>query len=189
MFLTDIISILDARSFSSPWFWLVLLAIWSFGGRRVLGIPADVLADAGSSLRRYPSEARAEVVALLDWMSLNVPRWRMSPGVGAAITALICFVLAVLIVLGFGANLEMAQAIVLLMLPQAILLVLRVRLAAQLYWVLEAAELGQPVPEAATEALRRINRYRVLQMAISLVAVILAAFWATRWIVLHPHGV
>lgn len=188
MFLSDILSILDARSFSSPWFWLVLFAVWSFGGRRVLGIPADVLGRAGVSLRADPGKDTAEIFALLDWMSLNVPRWRLSPALGVAISALICFGLTVLAMLGFGLGLEMAQALVLLLLPQALLLALRLRLAGQLHWVLEAAELGQPAPDAATEALRRINRYRFAQMFISLLAVMATAFWATRWIVLHPNG-
>ena len=70
----------------------------------------------------------------------------------------------------------------------ALLLALRARLAGQLYWVLEAAELGQPAAEAAAEALRRINRYRILHGIISVLAVVVTAFWASLWMLMHPNG-
>lgn len=188
MFSTDILSILDARSFSSPWFWFVLLAVWTMAARRVVGIPTDVLALASRSLREKPGADSAEVFALLDWMSLNVPRWRVGKTTLAVLIGVISFGLSTLAVLGFGFGLEMAQALVLIALPQAILLGLRVRLAGQLYWVMEAAELGQPAPEAATEALRRINRYRILYGIISVLAVVVTALWASLWLILHPNG-
>lgn len=188
MFSTDILSILDARSFSSPWFWFVLLAVWTMAGRRVVGIPTDVLALASRSLREKPGADSAEVFALLDWMSLNVPRWRVGKTTLAILVGVITFVLSALAVLGFAFGLEMAQALVLIALPQAILLALRVRLAGQLYWVLEAAELGQPAPEAATEAMRRINHYRILYGIISVLAVVVTALWASLWLILHPNG-
>lgn len=188
MFPTDILSILDARSFSSPWFWLVLLAVWTMSGRRVVGIPGDVLTEATRALREKPGADSARIFALLDWMSLNIPRWRISQGSGAVLTALVAFVLSALAILGFGYGLEMAQALILILLPQAVLLALRFRLAGQLYWVLEAAHLGQPAPEAAAEALRRINRYRVLYGIISALAVVVTTLWASLWLLLHPNG-
>ena len=188
MFPTDILSIFDARSFSSPWFWLALLVVWTYSGRRVLGIPIDVLTQATRALREKPGADSAEVFALLDWMSLNVPRWRIGPRAAAVLTGLICFGISALTVLGFGYALEMAQALTLILLPQAVLLALRFRLAGQLYWVLEAAHLGQPPRTAAIEAMRRINRYRLQHTIISLLSVTITAFWAARWIALHPHG-
>lgn len=189
MFPNSLLQILDARSFGSAWFWLVLAVVWSFGGRRLLGIPADILMDAGRSLRRAPGLETPQVLALLDWMSLNVPRWRVSPRMGLALAAALPFGLSVLAGLGFAGGLEMAQALSLLLIPQAVLLGLRLRLAGQLHWILRAAELGQPAPRAATDAMQRINRYRIAQTLISLVAVIFTGLWAMRWILLHPYGV
>ena len=188
MFPTDILSILDARSFSSPWFWLVLLAVWTLSGRRVLGIPTDVLTEATRALRDKPGADSAGAFALLDWMSLNVPRWRLGPRMGAVLTGLVSFGVSALAILGFTYGLEMAQALTLILLPQAILLALRMRLAGQLHWVLEAAQLGQPAAQAATEALRRINRYRILYAIISVLAVVVTALWASLWLLLHPNG-
>ncbi|MBA4489714.1 hypothetical protein [Paracoccus sp. S1E-3] len=188
MFPTDILSILDARSFSSPWFWLALLAVWTYSGRRMVGIPVDVLAHAAAALRKKPGADSAEVFALLDWMSLTVPRWQIGARSAAVLSGLICFGVSALAVLGFRYGLEMAQALTLILLPQAVLLALRFRLAGQLHWVLEAAHLGQPAPEAATEALRRINRYRLVYAIISVLAVVATTLWASLWLLLHPNG-
>ena len=186
MYPTDLLHILDARSFSSPWFWLVLVGVWTPAGRGVLGVPNDVLARAAHGLRGADDGADAEL--LLDWLSLQLPRWRIGRRMGAVLTAAICFGLTTLGLLGFRYQFEMAQALTLLAAPFALLLALRLRLAAQLHWVLEAARLGQPPRVAAIEAMRRINRYRMQHMAVSLLAVTAAAFWGSRWIALHPNG-
>ncbi len=185
---TDILSILDARSFSSPWFWLALLTVWTLSGRRVIGIPVDVLGQAARALRENPGADSAEVFALLDWMSLNVPRWRIGARAGAVLTGLISFGVSALAILGFTYGLEMAQALTLILLPQAVLLGLRFRLAGQLYWLLEAAQLGQPAPEAAAQALKRIGRYRILYTVMSVLAVVVTTLWASLWLLLHPNG-
>ena len=52
MILSELLSILDARSFASPWFWLVLVGVWTLAGRGVLGVPNDVLSGAGHALRK-----------------------------------------------------------------------------------------------------------------------------------------
>ncbi len=186
--LTELFSILDARSFASPWFWLVMLTVWTLAGRGVLGVPNDVLADAGRALRDKDNAELTGAHSLLDWLSLQLPRWRVDNAAGATMAALGAFGLTTLALLGFRYQLEMAQALTLLAVPQALLLILKLRLARQLDWVMEAAELGQPVTIAAIEAMRRINRYRLQHTVISLLSVTATAFWAARWIAIHPHG-
>ena len=188
MILSQILSILDARSFASPWFWLVLVGVWTLAGRGVLGVPNDVLSAAGHALRKPDGGDPAPALLLLDWLSLQLPRWHLGQVTGAIMTAGIAFVLTTLAVLGFRFQYEMAQALTLLAAPFALLLILKLRLARQLDWVLEAAHLGQPPRTAAIEAMRRINRYRLQHTIISLLSVTITAFWAARWIALHPHG-
>lgn len=188
MFFSTIFSILDARSFTSPWFWLVLIVFWNITSRNVLGVPNDVISHASRALRRQHIDEPREVLQLLDWLALQIPRWGIGFRSGVILTAGTCCGLTVLALLGFRYQLEMAQALTFLCLPFAVLLVLRVRLARQLEWVLQAVSLGQPVRVGATEALRRIDRYRLQHMIISLVAVIATSFWAAQWIALHPNG-
>ncbi|WBU62646.1 hypothetical protein [Paracoccus aerodenitrificans] len=189
MFLSEFFSVLDSRSFSSPWFWLVFIGLWAMSGRAVLGVPNDVLSNA----RRALSEAQgrdgaADLLLLLDWLSLHVPRWRIARMTGAILTGLIAFALTVLAVLGFYFGLEMAQAVTLLACPFALLLGLKMRLAHQLYWVVEAAHLGQSPRDAGAEAMKHINHYRILHMLISLLAVTVTAMYASLWLLLHPNG-
>lgn len=192
MIVSELLSLLDARSFASPWFWLVLVAVWTLAGRGVLGVPNDVLATAGRSLRHESAGQaggdQAPALLLLDWLSLQLPRWQLDRTAGAMLTAGIAFVLSTLALLGFGYHYEMAQALTFLGAPFALLLILKLRLARQLDRVVEAAHLGQPPRAAATEAMRRINRYRAQHTVISLLAVTATAFWAARWIALHPYG-
>ncbi|HMQ40907.1 MAG TPA: hypothetical protein PKC09_06480 [Paracoccus sp. (in: a-proteobacteria)] len=188
MIVSEILSILDARSFASPWFWLVLVSLWTLAGRGVLGVPNDVLARAGQALRNADDTDPEGAHLLLDWLSLQLPRWQISPGMGAVLTGAAAFGLTTLALLGFRYQLEMAQALTLLAAPFALLLVLKLRLARQLGWVMEAAHLGQPARVAAIEAMRRINRYRLQHTVISLLAVTLTAFWAARWMAFHPNG-
>lgn len=188
MFLSELISILDARSFASPWFWLVLISVWTLSGRGVLGVPNEVLTRAGQALRHDDAAVPRDAELLLDWLSLQLPRWKLGPRPGAILTAAVAFGLTLLGVLGFRYGLEMAQALTLIAAPFALLLLLKLRLASQLDWVMEALHLGQPPRAAAIEAMRRINQYRVMHTIISLLAVMVTALWASLWIALHPNG-
>ncbi|MFV0409360.1 MAG: hypothetical protein ACK5LJ_06595 [Paracoccus sp. (in: a-proteobacteria)] len=190
--MTEILTILDARSFSSPWFWLVLITVWTLSGRHVLGVPGDVLAGASRALREAEGGGPVlpdEAALLLDWLLLNLPRWRIARIEGAVFCGVIAFIATVLMVLGFGFGLEMAQALSLILLPQALLLALRLRLACRLSPMLEAARQGEiPPAEAAAQMLRRIGGYRIVQMVVSVLALVVTLFWASLWMMLHPNG-
>ncbi len=68
----NLIGLLGSRSFSTIWFWLVLIGMWSVAGRSVLGIPTEVLARARASLAGDDAQGPA-VITLLDWLSLILP--------------------------------------------------------------------------------------------------------------------
>ena len=69
-----ILTLLNSRSFGSIWFWATLLFAWTLVGRRVLGVPADVLGAAGRRAD-LPGDDPASLL-LLDWLSLTLPRRR-----------------------------------------------------------------------------------------------------------------
>lgn len=181
---TGFLHLMDAPSFASIWYWLLLLLGWTLAGRAVLGVPMDVITRA----RRSPEGAPG--VALLDWLSLNLPRWQVGPGDGVGLLAVAGFVLGALAVLGFAYGLEAAQALLLLVLPFAALLGLRLRLARRLLPVMMAAQTGETAPEeAAAQAVRAVIRHRRWASALSVLAVALTALWATIWGLAHPFGV
>ncbi|WP_287884760.1 MULTISPECIES: hypothetical protein [Paracoccus] len=181
-----ILALLDSRSFGSIWFWVILTLTWTLAGRRILGVPADVIAGA---IRAEPGPRDdPAALTLLDWLSLTLPRWRVDRREGPVLLGLGAFLLTTLAILGFGYGLEMAQALVLLILPFALLFALELRLARRLRAVLAQAEVGMPVNEAGLRAARLMRRHRVVIVAMSILAVALTAFYGAIWMIVHPFG-
>ena len=182
-----ILAVLDSRSFTAPWFWLLLLLAWTLAGRRVLGVPGDVVHAA-----RNPAEDTQdapEAVLLLDWLSLSLPRWQMTRHEGALGFGVLAFLLSGLAVLGFGYGLEMAQALVLLVLPFALLFAAELRLARRVAPLVAGAQSGDlTVNQAAAEAARLMARHRSLVALASVVVMALIAWRAAVWMVMHPFG-
>lgn len=190
-FFNGLLTFLDSRSFSSIWFWLVLAAVWTLAGRNVLGVPHDVVRRArqGKGRDGGASSDAPEVLALLDWLSLTLPRWRINPAEAVSLIVVVSFGLSSLLLLGFGYGLEMAQALFLLAGPLAGVTLLNLFLARRLRVILAKAQSGQIAAEsAAHQAARLMRRHRLVVMAVSIAAVVLCAFWGTLWLALHPFG-
>lgn len=180
---TGFLDLMDARSFGSVWFWLVLVLIWGCSGRAVLGVPTDVVNRA----RRDPTGEPG--LALLDWLTLALPRWRFGKGEGVLLLVLAAFSLTSLVMLGFGYGLELAQAVSLLAVPLLILFLMRLRLARRLQPVLAGAQDGAIAPDQATaQALRMITLHRRLAFGLAVIAIAVTALWGTIWQLLHPNG-
>mgnify|MGYP001627945234 CR=1 FL=1 len=181
-----LIGLLDSRSFGTIWFWIVLIAWWSASGRTVLGVPTEVLVRA-RRIRREGRPEADEVIALLDWLSLTLPRWRLGRAEGAGFLGLGVFALTVLAITGFGYGLEMAQALTLLLVPMKILFWMRILLARRLMPLLVDAQSGaRPVADAAGEAVGRMTLHRRLVWFLSIVSVAVTALWGTLWMLLNP---
>lgn len=181
-----LLAILDSRSFGSIWFWLLLVLAWSLVGRRVLGVPADVIQAA-----RKPQQGDDDAAALLllDWLSLTLPRWQVGRTEGTLLLGLGTFALTALFLLGFVYGLEMAQALVLLVLPFAVLFAVELRLARQLRQVVDDAQSGtRSVHDAAAQSARRLSRHRRAVSLVSVLAVGLTAYRAALWLLAHPFG-
>lgn len=181
-----ILTLLDSRSFGAIWFWVLLLFAWSLAGRRVLGVPSDVFGSVGKSAS-LPGDDPAAML-LLDWLSLTLPCRNIGRGEGALLLGLGAFVLTTLAVLGFEYGLEMAQALVLLMLPFALLFLAEMRLARRLAEVLRQAESGGSVNRAGAEAARLMRRHRLLITVLSVIVVALTALYGAVWMLMHPFG-
>lgn len=188
------LALLDSRSFGTVWFWLLLTIGWTLAGRRVLGVPMDVIMQARrAGVRTADASADADAVtalALLDWLSLTLPRWRIVRRDGAVLTGVAAFLLASLAVLGFAYGLEMAQAIVLLTIPFGLVFLSELRLAPRVWGLLEQARLGQrSANEIAAEAARLMRRHRLLTILLSFLAVAVTAFYGAIWMLIHPFGI
>ncbi|CAM3116857.1 hypothetical protein PANO111632_04120 [Paracoccus nototheniae] len=184
----SLIGLLDSRSFSTIWYWLALVGMWSTTGRSVLGVPSEVLARAKATQAAGEGPGAA-VITLLDWLSLVLPRWRLGPREGAVFLGVTSFLMTSLIVLGFVFWLEMAQALVLLLAPFWVLFWMRVRLARRLSPLIEAAQDARsPLPEVAQGVVRAMTWHRRWVTLLSMISVALAALWGALWSLLHPVG-
>lgn len=182
------IGLLDSRSFGTIWYWLVFAWFWWRTGLHVIGVPFDVVAKAHRAFTTK-SEDRQEILILLDWLSLTVSRWQIGSGLGAIFLGICCFVLTSLGFLGFLYDLEMAQALILLLLPLAVVLWLRLRLARKLLWLIQDAQsAARPAIDVGGEAARKMVWHRRIVSLIAIIAAMLAGAWGMLWVLMHPNG-
>lgn len=184
----SLVGLLDSRSFMTIWYWLTLIGMWSATGRSVLGVPSEVLARARAAQGKGDPEGAA-VVTLLDWLSLVLPRWQLGPREGVVFLGVTSFLLTSLAVLGFVFWLELAQALVLLLVPFWLLFWMRTRLARRLMPVIDAAQDGRlTLADAGAEAARKLALHRALVTVLSILAVAVTVLWGTLWAIMHPNG-
>lgn len=103
--------LIDARSFPSLWYWVTLAVMWFLVGRRVVGVPVDVIGRAHPD--RFDSMAELDEVARLGAGRLV----RRHAEIGVVVVAGVFFLLTSLAITGFGYGIELGQAVFLLALP------------------------------------------------------------------------
>lgn len=106
-----VFEVIDMRSFSNLWFWIMLAVIWSSASYFVIGVPFDLITRAG----RHGGQAAEDLATLVR---INVNRILYISSVsGLWLTGLGFFFLTILALLGFGYRMEFAQAVFLILLP------------------------------------------------------------------------
>ena len=73
--------VIDIRSFSNLWFWMVLAVMWSSASHRVIGIPYDMIQNA----KRHGGQAERDLEGL---MQINARRFFASVSFLIAISIL-----------------------------------------------------------------------------------------------------
>lgn len=153
--------VIDLRSFSSVWYWIMLAVTWSSVSYYVLGVPFDMITRA----RRSGGDAEADMVELVR---INVTRLLGIAGAAQLIlTGLVCFLLTVLALLGFVYGVEMAQAVFLLALPLTI---------AGAVTLASARRIRAADPEPA-QLYAMLLRHRLWMQVIGMVAIFFTAMF------------
>lgn len=154
-----VFEVIDMRSFSNLWYWIMLAVVWSSASHWVLGVPWDMVARA----RRFGGAAEED---LRDLVRVNVNRLLyISSTSGLWILAFTCFLLTTLALLGFVYSVEFAQAVLLLALPLSLVFALSVRTARRIH-------------DADGEGLHdMLFRHRVMTQVIGMAAIFVTAFW------------
>jgi len=106
--------VINLRSFSSLWYWIVVAVTWSSISHYVMGVPYDLITRA----RRNGGDDLSD---LNDLVRINVNRLlHISHNAGMILTAFVFFALTTLCALGFYYRIELAQAVFLLALPLSV---------------------------------------------------------------------
>jgi hypothetical protein len=127
--------VIEFRSFSNLWFWIVLATLWSTTSHWVLGVPFDIVRRAAGGSQQALSDMH---------LLANVQARRLlfiAEATGTISTAAAFFLLTMLVMLAAVYQIEFAQALLSLFLPMLIVGLLSVRAARQVDG-LDPLELG-----------------------------------------------
>lgn len=157
------LEVIDLRSFSNLWYWIMLAVLWSSVSHWSLGVPHDMVQRA----RREGGQALGDVE---DLVRINVNRILHIMDSGAmAVVGLAAFWLSTLIVLGFYYNVEFAQALVLLLGPLSLVVWVSVRESRR---IAAGATTGDAL-------LRRLTVHRRVLQVIGMISIAVTAFYGT----------
>ena len=158
-FLDLVTEVIDLRSFSNLWYWIVLAILWSTLSHWTLGVPYHIVTRA----RRGDARAAEDMAALAQ---INGERLlavvRLS---GPVLTGIAALILSSLAIIGWVYRVEFCQAIFLLMFPALLVGALTVNTARRLEqtgW----EDVG-----------RRLRLHRVYVQMLGVLFIFITAFW------------
>jgi hypothetical protein len=158
-----VFEIIDMRSFSNLWFWIVLAVLWSSTSYWVLGVPYDMIQQA----RR---EGGAVQQDMEDLVRINTSRLLMMVDrSGVMGTALLCFWASGLALMAFYYHVEFAQALFLLLAPLSLVVWQSIRTSRRLAG-------GGLDPESLH---RTLIRHRRVTQVIGMLAISVTALYGT----------
>ncbi|MDR9394533.1 component of SufBCD complex [Roseovarius sp. SYSU LYC5161] len=158
----NVFELIDMRSFSNLWFWIALAVLWSSTSHWVLGVPWDLVLRAK---KRQTDESIADFEAMVR---INVNRiLYIAHETGLLLAAFVCFLMTVLLLLGFVYGNEFSQALFLLGFPMTLVGLITVRTAR----LIRRNELSG-------EALYvQMYRHRLVTQVIGVISIFVTAMW------------
>ncbi len=156
-----IFELIDMRSFSNLWYWIVLAVFWSTASHWVLGVPFDLIARA----RRHGGEVQQDLETLVR---INTQRLLfITRTSGTWLIGFLFFIISILAMLGFYYNVEFAQALLFFAVPMAILGMLSVRSAR----LIEAGE------NEGAALHRRLSRHRISVQLLGMMSILVTSMF------------
>jgi hypothetical protein len=162
-----VFTLIDLRSFSNIWFWIVLAVMWSSVSHYVLGVPFDMVLRA----QRRRGEALDELEA---FARLQVSRRAhiLETG-GVWITGVWTTLVTVVAILGFRHGIELAQAFALLLMPLTLVGLLMIRDIRRMQADMPTGDL----------LIRRLRWHRFWVQAVGIVAILVTSLWG-MWVIM-----
>ena len=158
-FYETIFELIDLRSFSNLWFWIMLAVFWSTASHFVIGVPFDMVARAA----RYGGQTVDDV---MDLVRINSNRLiYIADMAGSWLVGLTFFLLVTLGVLGFQYSIEFCQALFLLFTPLSLVFAMSIRTARKIKGLdFEQTRAG-------------LRRHRILTQVIGMISILITSMW------------
>ena len=157
----NIFGLIDMRSFSNVWFWIVLSLLWSSLSHYVMGVPFDMVTRArrqgGAAMEDLEAVVRAQVNRRVHIAEVS----------GQWLVAVTAAALTMLALLGFLYGLQFGQALFLLLAPTAVVGVMSVTTARRLH--------ADPLTGEALCALLGRQRFQVQLLGV--LTIFVTALW------------
>lgn len=158
---SSIFELIDMRSFSNLWFWIVLAVLWSSASHWVMGIPYDLVVRA----RRIGGQVETD---LLDIVRIHTNRILLIVDMsGTILLAFGCFLFTGMATLGFYYDVEFAQALFLLLFPMTLVLLVN---------IVHARRLRRQELTLETVS-KTISRCRLYTQIIGMISILVTSFW------------
>lgn len=159
---TGVLEVIDTRSFTSIWYWIVVAVTWSSSSHYTLGVPFDMVTRA----RRAEGGPAQDDLEQLVAINCNRLVHIMDVS-GLWVVGIGFFILTVLGLAGFFYKLQIGQAIFLLAAPLSLVMTLSVRNAR----IIKANQ-------TSGHALRvHLSRQRFFNQVIGMISIFITAFW------------
>lgn len=123
---STILELIDLKSFSSIWYWLVVGTLWARAINAPMTVPLDILRAAAGG----DANASHDVVRICAMQKRR--RAALTKLLGPMQTALWAFFLTVLLISGWGYGAEFAQAVFLIAAPMSLVSNMTARYARRL---------------------------------------------------------
>ncbi len=158
-FLDLLTEVIDLRSFSNLWYWIVLAILWSSMSHWTIGVPFHLVTRS----RRGDAQATEDMLVLAR---MNADRLILFHQTSSTIAmAFSTFLLTGLAIIGWAYGVEFFQAIFLLLCPSMLVLALGVWTSGRL-----RADDFQNVPKI-------LKQHRTIVQMLGVVFIFITAFW------------
>ncbi|MDA8747499.1 component of SufBCD complex [Litoreibacter sp.] len=151
--------LIDLRSFSNLWFWIMLAVFWSTASHYVLGVPFDMVARAA----KLGGQAEQD---LQDMVRINANRLTyIAQEAGTWLTIFASFLVTGLLMTGFVYDVEFCQALSLIIVPMLLVFGLSIRNA------------GRAIGKTGDDLRKVLRRHRIAVQMIGMLSILVSSMW------------
>jgi hypothetical protein len=156
-----LVELIDLRSFSNLWYWIMLAVMWSSASHWVIGVPFDLISRA----RRQGGALQTDLELVVRVQAGRLTN--IADTAGTMLVAGLFFMLTVLGTLAIYYKIEFAQAVLLLMVPMTILSLMSLR----------TARLIEDSDGSGAALHRRLMRHRIMTQLLGMMSIFVTSMF------------